>query len=201
MWSHLKSGAHAWSGVQGVGQRLKIQKVQRRLAEGIRELHRRFLLDAQSVAWALASEKHEGRSAQQNLRTILTISEAIHQDKRGGKMLMRYTATNSRLQRRSGVLGLKSAGGSVIEIVQCTDSMLHDFCAIGLNRPNSSLERRLQLGSQDCQVDTGLLSHLKSHIDFFNADAERAEQLAGSHCRRPLLAAARPVLPALRVVN
>ena len=116
-------------------------------------------------------------------------------------MLMRYTATNSRLQRRSGILGLKSAGGSAIEIVQCTDRMLHDFCTIGLNRPISSRERRLGQECQEGQVDAGLLSHLKSHIDFFNADAERAEQLAGSHCRRPLLAAARPVLPALRVVN
>jgi hypothetical protein len=36
--------------VQGVGQRKKIQMVQWCLAESIRELHRQFLLDAQSVA-------------------------------------------------------------------------------------------------------------------------------------------------------
>lgn len=79
--------------------------------------------------------------------------------------------------------------------------MIRIFCSKGHGRPLSELEQSRGPGGPDVLLDEGLLEHISGHIEFFNADGEAAEQLAGRLSRKRFSALTKPVLPNLLIVN
>jgi hypothetical protein len=140
------------------------------------------------------------------------LTQAVMQDKRNGIMLMRFVASNAGLQRRSGILGLSSSGGSALDVVEVTETLLNQIASPGRGRPRNCAEERVHVrGGRGApgdpklgKLDRPFLDYLRQRIHFFTADGEAAEQLAGELCRNKnirLSTGLQPVLPQLRIVN
>ena len=101
--------------LQGVGDRRKVRRMTWCLAEAIRNRHRAFLREADQIG--------------------------LHQDKRGAKLLIRFTSVNASLQRRSGVLGFLPCHGGHLDIIQSTEQAIRIFCSPGSGAPRRSYLR------------------------------------------------------------
>ena len=157
--------------LQGVGDRRKVRRMTWCLAEAIRNRHRAFLREADQIG--------------------------LHQDKRGAKLLIRFTSVNASLQRRSGVLGFLPCHGGHLDIIQSTEQAIRIFCSPGSGAPRRSYLKE----SHQPQVDLELQQRIQQSTGYFGADGESAEQLAGRRMRGRVADQARPLLPNLKVVG
>ena len=115
--------------LQGVGDRRKVRRMTWCLAEAIRNRHRAFLREADQLG--------------------------LHQDKRGAKLLIRFTSVNASLQRRSGVLGFLPCHGGHLDIIQSTEQAIRIFCSPGSGAPRRSHLRGSPGISGDLELQHG----------------------------------------------
>eukprot|EP00959_Pyramimonas_sp_CCMP1952_P463933 9485747-Pyramimonas_sp.AAC.1 len=172
--------------VDNNGSRAKCRKMLYCLGEGYRELHRKFLRDAEAIS--------------------------IHQDGRKGYILMRFTAADVACNVRSGVFGaIDYAAGfkqSSIGIKDATMSMIDKFCSRGHFMPfaRKNLKRVMETESvpQNVRPDKRLRSWILDHVELFNADAAADEQLAGKFLKDPGaidVGEYQPSMPNIKIFN
>ena len=149
--------------IKGVGGRKKVRKLKYCCAEGARILARR------------------------KLGKVLTI--ALHQDVRKGRLLVRYTACNDKLEACSGALGqIKLTKDLTLDADGIKAGALQVIKTFSLNRcrpPHCGRERKL--------LDTNLAKHIRDTIELWDTDA------AG--CVRVLLAFLMLNIPVLLVLR
>jgi hypothetical protein len=103
-------------------------------------------------------------------------SVVLHQDARDQLFLVRFAAVSQDLKVMRGVLGIaKNFGTTSDDICKATIGILEGFCTPRLSPPVRPSGFRPSASS----VDDGLLQHLRSKIEMFDADAATDEQRAG----------------------
>ena len=111
---------------------------------------------------------------------------------------VRFTAANNNLERMSGVLGLKTVLGCAADLVKGTLEVLAHFATPGHGRPNPSSRTVAKKPAKD----DAFYKKLLNKTEYFNADCDGAEQLAGKimsqKAKTDLIASE---LPRLRVVS
>ena len=174
VWAAARGGGSMQT-VHKVGRHEKIAKMRWCLAEACRRVWRGFLRSASTVAF--------------------------HEDKRQTKLLVRFTASNEKLEQMSGIMGLVTVHGGAVELVEATLSVVDLFCTESEGLPVRS--RDIKANSLNPRFDARLASHVKSVGEFFNADAEGAEVLAGRMLSKlsPLVKALSTDLPNIRICN
>ncbi len=175
VWQSAKSGASSQY-VPHVGKCRKISRMRWCLAEGCRIIWREFLRRASTVA--------------------------LHEDKRQDRLAIRFTASDDKLHRTCGVLGLRTTHGGAPELVEATLNVLSTFATPGHGRPASELERNRTHDVTEAELDVELHAHVLKATEFFNADCEGAEQLAGKMMSgKAALQRTARTLPNIRIVN
>jgi len=130
-----------------VGHREKVKRCIFVLAEAIRKVERTHFQTVKSVALA----RDEGH----------------------GRLLVRFTATNSKLEVRQGILGLtKNFGSGAVQIHRATRRVLDTFCTYAAGAP-----RRSKVTASP--LDTCLLDKIRNCIRQLSFDAAADEVLSG----------------------
>ena len=125
------------------------------------------------MTWCLAEAAKDIERAHVRQSTVV----ACHQDARDQLFLIRYSAVSKDLKVMRGVLGIaKNFGTTSDDICKATIGILEDFCTPRLSPPKPPSGFRPSSSS----VDDGLLQHLRSKIELFDADAATDEQRAGN---------------------
>jgi hypothetical protein len=126
-------------------------------------------LKAAKLTWCLAESLKNCEKA--CFRQALCI--AIHQDARNGILLVRFTAVDCHLNRLEGVFGIAKDFCTKSKDVFCANmQILRDFCTDHLAPPSS-------VDQSKCRFDAALYEHIRSRIEFFDADAASDEQRVG----------------------
>lgn len=155
----IRSGkAHGSKGVQEVGRQKKCRKMKYCLAEARRVHIRAFFRTAQCVA--------------------------MHQDKRGSMLAIRFKACDKKLNTLKGVLGsadvTKCVGeGSATGIRNATLELMRNICTPGFGIPYRKIAS---------EPDGAALLGLFNSTELFDADAASDETLAGKMLRGTLTA-------------
>ena len=158
----LLHGGAAGSGVPDVGKGTKVRNIVRCLAEASKRCDQQFFKTVKSVALA--------------------------RDARKGRLVVRFTAVDSQLQVRSGMLGLAIGYGSRAEdIFTATNSIVSDFATKykGM-RPAASIP--------------GMATAIRRRVHIITVDSAADEVLAAEMGRKPVLDLMAPVMPNLRIV-
>lgn len=145
----LDKGATSLKGVEGVGERRKIQKMQFCLAE---------------------AQRDETRT---NLREAVCIS--IAQDKRNTRFLMRYKCCNERLEVNSGIL---THSRDVADFVHQGADSVRKATLMGIQHACTRLAAPDAKNDKPV-VDNALFDMVVKKVECFAADGASDEQLAG----------------------
>ena len=117
---------------------------------------------------------------------------ALQQDERNQRLLLRFTAASSNMERRSGVLGLaKNFGSAAGSISQATERIIREFCTPGFLAPG--------LQKSEFQLCEALLESIRSKIEVVTCDNAGDEQKATELLRTRSGRDGRPFLPNIRL--
>ena len=183
---HCRKSPIGVSGIADVGGQKKCRKLLWCIAEAHREKKRGFFK---------SSVKDIGVDG-----CTLVQSTSIFQDARHGKLTLRYTTGNSKLERNEGFFGIidlaKSFSLDSVGLMKGTMAILRNFCTRFHNPPH--LE---QPQSHTASIDLELFANVVASIEVFVSDAASDEIRAGHMLARQSTAMEyQPRLPSLRVV-
>ncbi len=145
-----------------VGGRGKVKRMLLCLAEGCKRQDQRFFKDVQSVALA--------------------------RDARKSRLAIRFVAVNSKLQTRSGLLGLApDFGTGSAAITRATANLLREFST-------------KYVGTASANLISGLHTAVRNNVHMITVDAATDEVLSAEMMRKPLLGMMSTTTPNLRIV-
>lgn len=117
---------------------------------------------------------------------------ALQQDERNQRLLLRFTAASSNMERRSGVLGLaKNFGSAAGSISQATERIIREFCTPGFFAPG--------LQTTEFPLCEALLESIRSKIEVVTCDNAGDEQKATELLRTRSGSDGKPFLPNMRL--
>ena len=121
---------------------------------------------------------------------------SIMLDERNGRLLIKYSATNAKLDVRVGCLGLvRDAGGTSRDVAVAVHAAVARFCTRRVRHPG------LNASKAKSDPNKALQDHIRNHIEMFTADGASNEQLAGKMLHPTSLRGdLEKKLPALRLV-
>ncbi len=151
VWDNLVSGTSPAAGVEAVGKGTKIRKMAWCLAEGIRIIDRRFLATSTSIS--------------------------LKRDERDQRLLIRFAATNAKLESRRGTLGqCRDFGTRAEAITNATARIITKLCTPLEGAP-------LRSPAEDLATDEALQNHIKEHIHQVAVDAAGDEAVSARQMR------------------
>jgi hypothetical protein len=121
---------------------------------------------------------------------------SIMLDERNGRLLIKYSATNRKLDVRVGCLALmRDAGGTSRDVATAVHTAMARFCTRRVLHPGINAGKARSEPNQAAEV------HIRNHIEMFTADGASNEQLAGKMLHPTSLRGDLAMkLPALRLV-
>lgn len=123
------------------------------------------------------------------------VTIALQQDERKQRLLLRFTAASSTLERLSGVIGLaKNFGSAAGAVSRATQGIIEKFCTPGSSAPGLSDE-----SAADLAVNVTLLNKIRKSTEVFVADAAGDEQKSAELLRHKLSSNGEAFLPNLRM--
>ena len=162
----------AWLGLRkdGIEMDRKRRTLEWCLLEAVRDQEREFLATATCISIML--------------------------DERNGRLLIKYSATNKKLDVRVGCLGLvRDAGGTSRDVAVAVHTAVSRFCTSRVLHPG------INAGMAKPDPNQALQDHIRNHIEMFTADGASNEQLAGKMLHPTSLRGdLQHKLPALRLV-
>jgi hypothetical protein len=105
------------------------------------------------------------------LRSATTI--VLCRDEKDQRLLIRFGASNDRLETRRGILGqTKSKGSNATCIVAATRKIMRDFCTAFFMKPGAA-------DKLNTILDKDLLKHIQDRVEVVVSDSAENELLAG----------------------
>ena len=161
LWEHRRSGGSLDTVIEGLTNATpgtcaspKLSQMLWRIAEARRLRFRQFLRQAASVT--------------------------LMQDGRGKHVLIRATASNSKLQTMTGTIGIVESHGGATNLSLATLDALTTFCTPYWGKPSAASDSGCQP-----KPDVDFLRHLGSIVTWWYTDAAYDEYAAGEMLRLP----------------
>jgi hypothetical protein len=124
------------------------------------------------MTWCLAEAAKDAEKS--TLSSCIVIG--LHQDGSAGRLLVRYTAVDGRLERHTGLLGLaQDFGTKSNDTYKATMSIIRAFCTSRTSPANPVAVLEKARGHLD-DFDRTLHDNIKRRVELFDADAAADEQ-------------------------